>query len=142
MSIAASRVASTSLGMTRFRWTLTAVFDTFLNLPHAVRFDSGDMVKHFETIQSWFYICGFGILCGAAGYVFRRNAAKFGRQSAEATVDTPRMLRWLNHPKYTEAEWVSRYRSLGLAHMILGGLCFVAGVVMIIVTASRMLVVQ
>lgn len=100
------------------------------------------MVKHFETIQSWFYICGFGILCGAAGYLFRRNAAKFARQSAEATADAPRMWRWVNHPSYTEAEWVSRYRSLGLAHMILGCLCFLVGIVMIIVTASRIFVVQ
>jgi hypothetical protein len=98
------------------------------------------MVKSFEPLQSWFYICGFGILCGAVGYLYRRNAARFGRQSAEATADTPRLLRWLNHPTFTDAEWVSRYRTLGLAHLILGCLCFVAGIVMILVTAYRMLI--
>jgi hypothetical protein len=96
------------------------------------------MVKHAETILSWFYFCGFGILCGVVGYFFRRNAAKFGQQSAQAMTGMPRMLRWLNHSKYTEAEFVSRYRSAGLAQMIMGCVCLVAGVAMIIVTAVRM----
>jgi hypothetical protein len=95
------------------------------------------MVKHAETILSWFYFCGFGILCGVVGYFYRRNAAKFGRQSAEAMTGTPRMLRWLLHPS-TEAEFVSLYRSAGLAQMIGGCVCLVAGIVMIIVTTIRM----
>ena len=97
------------------------------------------MVKPVGTLLSWFYVCGFGILCGVVGYIFRRNAAKFGRQSAEAMAGTPHMLRWLHYPKYTEAEFVSRYRSAGLAQMIMGCLCLVAGIVMMIVTAARML---
>jgi hypothetical protein len=96
------------------------------------------MVKQGETILFWFYFCGFGVLCGVVGYFFRRNAAKFGRQSAEAMTGTPRMLRWLNHPKYTEAEFVLRYRSAGLAQMIMGCVWLVAGIVMIIVTTIRM----
>jgi hypothetical protein len=98
------------------------------------------MVKPLDTMLSWFYICGFGIMCGVVGYFFRRNAVQFGRQSAESAASTPRMLRWLNHPKHTEAEFVSRYRSLGLGHMILGCVCLAVGVVMILAAAIRMLV--
>jgi hypothetical protein len=95
------------------------------------------MAKHVETILSWFYFCGFGMLCGVVGYLLRRNAAKFGRQSAEAMTGTPRMLRWLYYPECTEAEFVWRYRSAGLAQMIMGCVFLVAGIVMIVVTTIR-----
>lgn len=97
-------------------------------------------MKVVETLLSWVYLCGFGIVFGVVGYYFRRNAEKFGRQSAEAGEGMPRMLRWLNYPKYSEAEFVALYRNAGLVQMVMAVVGLVAGIVMIIVTTIRIFI--
>lgn len=85
-----------------------------------------------------FLLCGIAVLCGLAGYYEYRNAEAMCRRGAEAAERMPRFLRWLTQSNfYLSPECASRYRSTGILHMVVGGIFFLVGVGMIIVSIFR-----
>jgi hypothetical protein len=94
------------------------------------------MLKLLETLWSSFWLCGFAIVLGVGGYFVCRRAEAWGRQAAEATAHLPPMLRWLCGREYSSAEFIWRYRLVGIGALVVAGICFVYAAVAIIAAMS------